>query len=475
MLRNTIIMTDSYKVGNYKHLPPGINKTYLYLEARVGGEYQDVMFFGLQSILKRYFVGRVATEKKVILARELFRRHFRSDKVFNYDGWMHIVRDHKGMLPLEIKAIPEGLVVPEGNVMMTVENTCPRCYWLPVYYETILDHVWYGSTVGTISREMKKIIKKALVRSGTDTPENLAYRLLDFGYRGVSSPESSAVGGAAHLVSFLGTDNIAAIEMLQECYDSYMPGFSIPGAAEHTSITSWGEENEELAYSNMLDQFPDGTLAVVSDAWNIRNAVTNIWGEKLRDRVINRNGVLVIRPDSGDPKEVLPDILEITGDKFGYRVNEKGYKVVNDKVRLLQGDGIKRSTLSGILDPIMDKGWSADCVSFGSGGGLLQDCNRDTQRVAMKCSYEEVNKIGRDVFKRPATDPSKNSKRGRLMLACDESLIRKYGSKYATLPEGTEGYKDALVPVFRNGRLLRYCNFDDVRVNAGSGDLISIQ
>lgn len=473
MLDSIMLMTDSYKVGNYKHLPPDTNRIYLYLEARKGGEYPEVMFFGLQYLLKRYFVGQVADEKKLHWARELFRRHFRGDdKIFNYEGWKHIIRDHGGMLPLEIKAVPEGMVIPEGNVLMTVENTCPKCHWICSPFETILDHVWYGSTVGTISRNMKILLKKALAKSGDDTEENLAFKLHDFGYRGVSSPESAAIGGAAHLVNFLGTDNIAAVEMLMEYYGSYMPGFSISGAAEHTSITSWGEQGEELAYKNMLEQFPDGIVAVVSDAWDIRNAVANIWGGRLRDIVLNRNGILVIRPDSGDPNIVLPELLGIAAEKFGYTVNKKGYKIVNEKVKLLQGDGVKRTTLGGMLDSVMDSGWSIDCMAgFGSGGGLLQSCDRDTQRVAMKCSYEEIDGIGRDVFKRPATDPSKNSKRGRLMLVCDESLVDKYGSKYATLPEGAEGYKNILVPVFRNGRLLRDYTLDEVRANADS-DLI---
>ena len=462
MLNNILLMTDSYKVSHYRQYPKGMTKVYSYLEARKGGEYEKVMFFGLQYILKKYFMGQVVTEQKITQAAAIFKQHFGDETLFNLKGWQHILKDHDGRLPVKIKAVPEGTVVPEGNVLMTIENTCPECFWLVNYLETLLVQVWYGCTIGTISLEMKKIIKDALAKSGTDTPENLAFRLHDFGYRGVSSSESAAIGGSAHLVNFMGTDTLAAVELLMEYYNADMPGFSIP-ATEHSTITSWGQEGEEKAYENMLSQYPKGLVAVVSDSWDIRNAVGEIWGGKLREKVINRDGVLVIRPDSGDPCEVLPDLLDIIGEKFGFTINEKKYRVINDKVRVIQGDGITRKSIKKILDAIMARGWSADCLSFGSGGGLLQNCDRDTQRFAMKCAYAEVDGVGREVYKRPVTDQTKNSKKGRLMLVEDANLESITGTPFATLAEGTSGFKDILLTVFENGKLLRDDTLKEIR------------
>ena len=450
-------MTDSYKVSHYRQYPQGTNKVYSYLEARKGGEYAEVMFFGLQYILKRYFTGQVVTKAKIDQAEAVFKAHFGDATLFNREGWEYILTEHGGRLPVVIKAVPEGMIIPEGNVMMTIENTCPKCYWLVNYLETLLVQVWYGCTTGTISREMKKVLKKALAKSGTDTPANLAFKLHDFGYRGSTSSESAAIGGAAHLVNFMGTDTLAAIEMLMEYYGAGMPGFSIP-AAEHSTITTWGKYGEEQAYKNMLEQYPTGLVAVVSDSWDICNAVKNIWGDRLRDQVIIRNGVLVIRPDSGDPKKVLPMLLDILGERFGFTVNAKGYRVLNDKVRIIQGDGISRRSLAGILDAVMESGWSADCLAFGSGGGLLQNCDRDTQRFAMKCSYAEVDGVGREVFKQPATDATKNSKRGRLMLAHDPV--------FATLSENTPNFTDVLEVVFKDGQLVRDETFEEIRGRA---------
>lgn len=462
MLDNIIKMTDSYKVSHWKQYPPNTSLIVSYFEARAGGEFKDIVFFGLQYFLKRYLAGRVVNKEKIDAAEAFWAAHFRDDKVFNRKGWERILKEFDGKLPVEIRAVPEGTVVPEGNVLFVIENTDPESYWLTNYLESILVEVWYACDAAIISREMKKIIWAALERSGTASIDNLLYRLHDFGLRGSTSPESAAIGGAAHLVNFFGTDTAPALEMLMEYYNAPMPGFSI-SAAEHSTITSWGRGNELAAYKNILKQFPTGLVAVVSDSYDIRNAISNIWGGELKEKVLSRDGLLVIRPDSGDPIVLLPEILDLIGEKFGYRVNEKGYKVINDKVRVIQGDGINRRTLKNILDAVMDSGWSADCISFGSGGGLLQDCNRDMQRMAMKCCYAVINGEGVEVFKEPATDPSKRSKKGQLMLVeeNDNGVL-----VFKTLLKDTPGYEDKLVPVFRNGELLIDQKLEDIRQRA---------
>lgn len=463
MLDNIIKITDSYKVGHYKQYPPHTTLISSYFEARPGGEYKEVVFFGLQYFLKRYLEGQVITQKKIDDADKFWSAHLRNDKVFNREGWEYILKEHGGKLPVVIRAVLEGTVVEEGNALMVIENTDPKCFWLTNYLESLLVEIWYGCDTSTISREMKKIIWAALVKSGTATIENLLYRLHDFGLRGSTSPESAAIGGAGHLVNFLGTDTAPALELLMEFYNTDMPGFSI-NAAEHSTITSWGKENELEAYKNILKQFPTGILAVVSDSYDIRNAVENLWGGELKDQILARDGLLVIRPDSGDPKEIIPELLQIIADKFGSTVNEKGYRVISEKVRMIQGDGINRHTLAGILDAIMDQGWSADCISFGSGGGLLQDCNRDMQRMAMKCSYAVIDGIGQDVFKQPVTDPTKNSKKGQLMLIEVEENNRLV---FKTIPKKEDlGFEDKLVTVYKNGDVLIDQKLEDIRERA---------
>lgn len=341
--------------------------------------------------------------------------------------------------------------------MMTIENTDPACFWLTNYLETLLVQVWYGSTVATQSRWMKKTILDYLNESGD--PDTVNFKLHDFGFRGVSSVETAAMGGAAHLISFRGTDTLAGVLAAREYYGEPMAGFSIP-AAEHSTITSWGQEHEREAMENMLDQFPRGAVAVVSDSFDIYAACSEIWGKQLRQKVLSRDGTLIIRPDSGHPPEVVVEVLELLSDAFGVEINSKGYKVLPPQVRVIQGDGIDRTMIVTILDAMMAEGWSADNIAFGSGGGLLQKLNRDTCKFAFKCASATINGEPRDVFKQPITDQGKRSKAGRMKLVRD-------GDHWSTLLNNqSDPRPDQLVEVFRDGEILLETTLEQVRERA---------
>jgi nicotinamide phosphoribosyltransferase len=454
-LNNICFLSDSYKISHYKQYPPGTKRVYSYFESRRGSTYPQTTFFGLQYWLQQYLAGPVVTQEKIDEADEMFRLHF-GGQVFNRPGWEDILQRHGGFLPVEIKAIPEGTVVGESNVLMTVENTDDQAYWLTNFLETLLVQVWYPSTVATQSRTMKQIITDYLIKTGD--PSLAEFKLHDFGFRGVTCPEQAAIGGAAHLANFQGTDNIPGIMLARKFYREQMAGFSIP-AAEHSTITSWGREHEVDACRNMLEQYPSGLVATVSDSYDIFNCCANIWGGVLKDQVLARDGVLVVRPDSGEPPIVVNRVLDILGEKFGFTVNSKGYKVLHPKVRVIQGDGIDFKMLDLILDAITKNGWSTDNLGFGSGGGLLQKLNRDTQRFAFKCSSVVVGEQHRDVYKQPITDNGKRSKAGRL------KLIRQHGPEgdvLATVPQ-SDPREDQLQFVFRNGEVLINQTFAKIR------------
>lgn len=453
---NILLMTDSYKVSHWKQYPKGTTKVFSFLESR-GGQYATTTFFGLSYIIKRYLSGPVVTQDKIEDAAAFFKAHFGSEELFNRQGWEYIYRVHDGRLPVVIKAVPEGTTVPTGNVLMTIENTDPNVPWLVNYLETLLVQVWYPTTVCTQSREMKKLIKLAMEVTGADL-NGLPFKLHDFGYRGSTSVESAGIGGAAHLVNFMGTDTMAALEVAHTYYHEPMAGFSIP-AAEHSTITSWGQENEQASYENMLEQYPTGLVAIVSDSYDIYNATEHIWGENLRDKVLFRDGVVVIRPDSGNPPEVISALLRILGDKFGTTNTPKGFKVLNPKVRLIQGDGIDPNMLDLILSRMIIENWSIDNIAFGSGGGLLQKVNRDTCRFAMKCSAVEVDGVWRDVMKSPVGDSTKKSKPGRLILTKNESGL------FTTQPE-QPGEDNLLLPVFKNGHVFNMSALATIRERA---------
>lgn len=458
LLINTVLDTDSYKFSHWKQYPTKTKTVFSYVESR-GGKFPVTRFFHLQPYLK--LLETPITMEMVEQADRFVTAHI-GPGIFNRAGFEYIVKKHHGYLPVRIRAVPEGTVVPTGNILVSIENTDPQCFWLPSYLETaILRATWYGTTVCTLSYSIRETIKQYLEMTGD--PSLLPFKLHDFGARGVSSFESAGIGGAAHLVNFLGTDNVTGILYAQEFYNTQdMLGFSIP-AAEHSTMTSWGgREGEVKAMENMLDQFAgEGKLvACVSDSYDIYNAITQHWGTTLRSKILEKGGTLVVRPDSGDPIEVTLRCVQLLAEKFGYSVNEKGYKVLNPAVRLIQGDGIDDVMVGKILANYAKHGFSADNIAFGCGGGLLQKVDRDTLKFTMKCSAINVDGEWVDVFKDPITDQGKKSKKGRM------TLIRKDG-QYATIrqEEYTSSAEEVLVPVFENGKVLKEYTFAEVRAN----------
>lgn len=455
-MENIILLTDSYKVSHYKQYPKNTTKIVSYFESR-GGKHKELCFFGLQYFIKRYLVGQVITKEKIDEAEELYSLHFKSNTIFNRQLWEYILEKYNGYLPIEIKAIPEGTIIPYKNALFTIENTDSNCFWLTNFLETLLVQVWYPTTVATNSREQKKVIYEYLSKTG-DT-NSINFKLHDFGFRGVSSVETAGIGAAAHLTQFLGTDTIAGLTVARKYYNCDCAGYSIP-ASEHSTITAWGKDNEINAYENMLKSYDSGIIACVSDSYDIFNACENLWGEKLKMQILNRDGTLVIRPDSGDPKSVNLKILNILGEKFGYTVNEKGYKVLDSHVRIIQGDGICYETIKEILHHLEQHEWSADNIAFGSGGGLLQKMDRDTQKCAFKCSLAIVDYKEVYVYKDPITDPGKTSKKGWL-------TVHNINGNWITKCNGEHDFSsNELKTVFINGHLLVDHKWEDVIQNS---------
>jgi len=462
-LISIILRTDSYKFSQFLQYPKGTTHISSYIESR-GGEDRSV-FFGPQAFIKDYLLTPI-TMADIDRAEKIVTAH---GLPFNREGWEIIVREYNGYLPLEIQSVPEGMVMGTHNVQMQVMNTDPRMWWLTSYIETaLLRAVWYPSTVATKSRKMKVLIAKALQET-SDVPvmDQLMFKLHDFGARGASSGETAILGGMAHLVNFMGTDTAEALVGVMAYYNTdEVVGFSIP-ASEHSTITSWGREHEVDAYENMLDTFggPGKLLACVSDSFDIYAATRDLWGEKLKDKIINMGGTLVVRPDSGDPETVPVEIIEILADKFGFTVNSKGYKVLPPYVRVIQGDGINEHSLPKILENLKAAGFSADNIAFGMGGGLLQAWNRDTLKYAMKASAIRINEgewVG--FSKDPITDKGKRSKEGRLGLVYECGL----GScGHRTLPENIANVKGNLLrTIFRNGELSIEDTFEQIRERA---------
>ena len=407
-----MIDTDAYKLSMPRQYPKGTEFISSYIEARKN-PWTTATWYGLRHILERLAV-------PITVAQVHFAdRYWKARGLpFNLEDWLALANDPilKGRLPLRIQAAPEGTVMKHGNVLVQVVNTDPRFFWLTTWVETSLMRVWYPTTVASLSAAIKTDIYDALVISADAPDEEILFKLHDFGSRGVSSRESAGIGGSSHLLNFMGSDTGVAGLHAMEFYNAPFEGVdaSVP-ASEHSTITSWGKENEVKAFENMLDKFGSGLVSVVSDSYDIYNACTNLWGDALRERVIEMDGMLIIRPDSGNAETVPLEVVKLLDAAFGHTVNTKGYKVLNN-VRVIQGDGINQDSISVIMKSLMDEGYSISNIAFGMGGALLQGVNRDTMGFAMKASAAKIDGVWTDVFKDPVTDKGKRSKKGRLAL-----------------------------------------------------------
>lgn len=480
-IRNPILATDSYKFSHFMQYPADARFVTSYIEAR-GSKIpgvKETVFAGLQVFIKDFLM-RQLTMKDVNEAAEFCAKH---GVPFNRKGWERVVTVHNGYLPVRIVAVPEGSVIPLRNVLAQVENLDPELPWLTSYIETLmLSYVWYASSVATVSREIKKVIKKALDDTSDAPDAELPFKLHDFGYRGAAAG-AAGLGGMAHLINFMGTDTVAGIETAMEYYNADVCGYSI-SASEHSTMTSWGQEYEFQAYKNMVESYAkEGAIfACVIDSYDTINAI-RLWAEvqpgetlSLLDQVKAAGATVVLRPDSGDAVQMPIEVIKEIGKYTGYTVNSKGYKVLPDHVRVIQGDGIDIADVTEILSR-MTAAWglSASNIAFGMGGGLLQKVNRDTFKFAMKANQlTKADGSVVDVVKDPVTDHGKKSKAGAQIL-----LRSRKSGEFITMKQSeankfvgefqNEQYDSVMRVVYEAGfgyvKTKNY-TFDEVRANA---------
>jgi nicotinamide phosphoribosyltransferase len=470
---NRIEDTDTYKFFHPELYPEGMTNNHCYLESRgfdKDRNWQSTGFFGLQYFLKRYWCIPLRQEE-VEEARKLALPHC---GFFPYDAWTYVIEKYGGYLPLRVRAVPEGTIVPAHNALMTIELTVEddKIAWLPSWFETQYERIWYPITVQTQSIHMMKNTWRHLVKS-SDTPEAfIKFMIHDFGSRGSTTKESAEVGGAAHLAAgFLGTDNVVAMRMLINYYnarltDTEAPGYSVC-ASEHSTVTAWGKDREREFLENQLRKFgKHGTVAqgnivsLLTDTYDVYNTNEKIIGEQMHDEIVGSETTCVSRPDSGDPIEVDIKLLNIHDEKFGSVVNRKDHKVLNH-MRILQGDGINEQSSDEIFGAVVANGFSAENMVQGSGGGLLQKgMNRDTCKMAYKSSNVTINGESIGVHKTPVTDTGKRSKKGRqdLIVGADGAF------QTVRLEDNQRCHPDtAMVTYFENGVVLCDDTLDNIR------------
>ena len=418
---NLILDVDSYKVTHFNQYPQNTKKLYAYIEAR-NLNSEELIFFGLQAFVKKYLLNPI-TQDDIDEAEKFLLSHI---GVFNRDDWEYILNEHGGFLPIEIKSLDEGTVTNKKIPLLDITNTDEKVPWLVTYIETaLLRSLWYPSSVATISREIKKIIFRYLDDTCTNFDDQLPFKLHDFGARGVSSYESSRIGGAAHLLNFLGSDTVEGAMFLKDYYDGTDISYSIP-ASEHSTITAWGKDNENKAHENIINQFllEGKVIASVIDSYDTFETASKTISSELKEKIINSKGTLVVRPDSGKLPDTIIELLNTLSseENFGYTLNSKGYKELPSYIRVIQGDGVDKNSIEDILISMKENNYSAANITFGMGGALLQKLDRDTYSFAMKVSAIHDGNTWKDVYKEPSNDKTKNSRRGRFAIVKNDEL-----------------------------------------------------
>ena len=472
------LQTDQYKLnGHFRMLPDDVETVYSYMEARKGATYDATTFFGLQYYIKRYILPEV-TKEDLDFAEKFAKQTNFHDTPFNREGWDYIVNELGGKLPIRIKAVKEGTTVPTGNVLLTIENTDDKCAWLTNYIETLLMKLWYPLTLAYRSNQTSEFLMQGFDES-SDLPREVAKHLyIDFGYRGVTSEEQAAIGGAAHALSNYGSDTPAATLLLHEYYNNNVWGevgeitYGVP-ASEHSIGTSKGVDGEFAYYLGMLQKFPDGIVSVVADSYNVVRFVEEYTKEMkpvILERWMMGKGEInrtVLRPDSdrfeGDtPSKQIIWFHEELDKIFGHTTNSKGKKVLHPAIGVLYADGISDIDIRNMITDLIDAGWSTENLALGQGGGLLNagDTNtRDTNRFAIKVSASKQGGEWVDIQKNPL-DVTKKSKSGRLLLHKDID-----GTYHTLKQDENPTLQDELVTVFENGELLVEYTVQDVRDN----------
>lgn len=523
---NPLLLVDSYKIHHNKMYPEGMTKLYSNFTPRKSRmkEVDKIVFFGLQYFMQKYLVEDINRDffsrPKFAIVNE-YKRHCPVDTT-------HIEELHDlGYLPIKIKALPEGARVPIGVPCLTITNTHEKFGWLVNYLETLISAMlWQPTTSATIAYQYKKLLTKYAQETDKDNMAFIDWQGHDFSMRGMSSVESAILSGMGHLTSFTGTDTIPAIYQLERSYYADgLIGASVP-ATEHSVMCMGTKEAEIETFKRLLKLYPEGILSVVSDTWNLWDVLTK-YLPVIKDEVMARNGKLVIRPDSGDPVDIIcglntrpnsyfvgkdkkyysqtyneryktfdegkeiskPEIkgvIELLWDVFGGTVNEQGYKVLDPHIGAIYGDSITLDRAEQICERLKAKGFASTNIVLGIGSYTYQYNTRDTFGFAMKATYGEVEVLSgknlsggneeyvveaREIWKDPITDDgTKRSAKGLLKVEevlMTDSLGKTHHSKYVLVDQVSKEEEEtgALKCVFENGIIEKNYTLNDVKNN----------
>ncbi|WP_196885636.1 nicotinate phosphoribosyltransferase [Aureivirga sp. CE67] len=477
---NPLLLTDGYKLGHHKQYPE--NTTLVYSnwtprKSRVEG-VEEVVFFGLQYFIKEYLIDQFQQyffqrEKEEVLQeyKDYVDAYLNEDYDVSHIGKLHDL----GYLPIEIKALEEGTSVPIRTPMFTMKNTLPEFYWLTNYLETLISNsIWLPCNSATIARKYHQVLCKYALETNPEAIDFVTWQGHDFSMRGMAGKDASILSGMAHAVFFNGSDTLPVSYALKKYYHTENVIGSV-NATEHSVMCAGNKENELETFQRLLQIYPKGILSIVSDTWDLWKVISEFL-PKLKQEILERDGKVVIRPDSGDPVLIIcgnPEsenelerkgVVQLLWEIFGGIENEQGFKVLNPKIGAIYGDSITMQRAEEICERLKRKGFASTNIVLGIGSFTYQYNTRDTFGFAMKTTYVEVNGEKRNIFKDPITDNgTKKSAKGLLKIYREEGKICFKDT--CTEKEEKEGM---LETVFKNGILVKEMTLAEIRSNVTS-------
>ena len=487
---NPLLLTDGYKVDHRRQYPDKTTLVYSNWtprKSRIEG-LDEVVFFGLQYFIKKYIIHDFDTHFFKQPKEEVVKKYARRINNYlgeNQVGTKHIEDLHDlGYIPMVFKALPEGASVPLRVPMFTMYNTIPEFFWLTNYFETLLSAViWLPCNSATIAREYRKVLDKYADETSS-APDFVNWQGHDFSMRGMGGIEAAVTSAAGHLLSFTGSDTIPAIDFFEEYYNANSDTELIAGsvaATEHSVMCMGTTEGECETFKRLVTEvYPKGIVSIVSDTWDLWKVLTD-YLPRLKEDIIAREGKVVIRPDSGDPVDIIcgnpngkteqekKGVIELLWDVFGGSENAKGYKELIPQIGAIYGDSITVARATQICERLKAKGFASTNVVLGIGSFTYQYNTRDTFGFAMKATYGEVDGEGRAIFKDPITDDgTKKSAKGLMKIDLVDGIYHLKDN--VSWEEEKQG---ELKEVFRDGKLLSDQSLTDIRIRVSTG--ISIE
>jgi nicotinamide phosphoribosyltransferase len=487
MKLNSMFLADGYKVGHYNMYQDGVEKVFSTFTPRANkyapkGNNGKILNFGQQYAIKfivEHFEENFFKQSKEQVISEI-KENFSAYLGVEYDT-KHIEELHDlGYLPLEIRSLDEGTESAVKIPVLFLYNTDDKFAWVTNYIETILSNLlWQPITTATNVLLMKRIVKDAVLKTDKDNIGIIDFMLHDFSMRGLTGLDAAIGSGLAFASVSKGSDSLPVLQASKHYYnETEVPVFSVR-ASEHSQMTAGGVEGEFEIYKNLLTKFPDGILSLVSDSFDLWRVLTD-YLPRLKDLIMSRNGKLVIRPDSGDPADIIcgtlhyatghraditPEekgVIELLWDVFGGTVNEQGYKVLDPHIGMIYGEAINQDNIQEIFSRLEAKGFAATNCFFGQGSFSMQMVTRDTWGMALKCVAQQKDGELVEIFKDPITDGGMKKSAKGLTVVYKDSNGDYYLKDQATLEEVLDS-KNELKVRFRNGELLNQTTLTEIR------------